>query len=104
MQTPTDYRYPGERAIRRFILRDGVITLEDLAEALGRLHTGKRLGTLLVEAGCLDAEALAHGVLTQVREMSPEISALPGSDSSTARLSPSAAPPSTSSSPSSSAT
>jgi hypothetical protein len=49
------------------LLRDGVVGLEQLEQSIARLHTGKRLGALLVEAGHLTPENLVKGVLSQVR-------------------------------------
>jgi hypothetical protein len=56
---------PDDRLGEQF-LRRGVITIDQLEAAISRLATGKRLGTLLVEAGHLDAERLVDGVLEQV--------------------------------------
>ena len=47
-------------------LRRGMIGLDDLERALDSMHTGKRLGTLLVEQGSLTADQLVEGVLAQV--------------------------------------
>jgi hypothetical protein len=51
------------------LLRKGLITLDQLAEAVMQLGSGKRLGTLLVEAGNLTPEQLVDGVLSQVEEI-----------------------------------
>ena len=56
---------PDDRLGEQF-LRRGVITIDQLEAAISRLAMGKRLGTLLVEAGHLDAERLVNGVLEQV--------------------------------------
>jgi hypothetical protein len=56
---------PDDRLGER-LLRDGLISLEQLAEAVSGLRSGKRLGTLLVEAGSLTGEQLVTGVLSQV--------------------------------------
>jgi len=50
-------------------LREGRVTLDRLELALGRLHTGKRLGTLLVESGALTADQLVQGVVAQVERI-----------------------------------
>ena len=49
------------------LLRDGTITLDQLEQAIVKLAGGKRLGTLLVEAGHLSPDNLVRGVLSQVR-------------------------------------
>jgi len=49
------------------LLRDGLITLDQLEGALAQLSGGKRLGTLLVGAGHLSPDNLVRGVLNQVR-------------------------------------
>ncbi len=49
------------------LLREGLITLDQFESAMARLSSGKRLGTLLVEAGHLNPENLVRGVLSQVR-------------------------------------
>lgn len=56
---------PDDRLGER-LLREGLISLEQLAEAVRGLQNGKRLGTLLVEAGSLTGEQLVSGVLSQV--------------------------------------
>ncbi|MCH7781403.1 MAG: DUF4388 domain-containing protein, partial [Acidobacteria bacterium] len=49
------------------LLRQGRITLADLEHAASQIHTGKRIGTLLVESGALSPEHLVDGVLVQVK-------------------------------------
>ncbi len=49
------------------LLRDGLITLDQLEGALAQLSTGKRLGTILVGAGHLSLDNLVRGVLNQVK-------------------------------------
>ena len=49
------------------LLREGLITLDQLEAALGQLSSGKRLGTLLVAAGHLSPDNLVRGVLNQVK-------------------------------------
>ena len=49
------------------LLRDGLITLDQLEGALAQLSTGKRLGTILVGAGHLSPDNLVRGVLNQVK-------------------------------------
>src|SRR5882672_11138314 len=49
------------------LLREGLITLDQLETAIARLSGGKRLGTLLVDGGHLSPENLVRGVLNQVR-------------------------------------
>lgn len=49
------------------LLRQGRITLADLEHAVSQIHTGKRIGTLLVESGALSPEHLVDGVLVQVK-------------------------------------
>ncbi len=51
------------------MLRQGWITLDQLEDALSRQGSGKRLGTLLVEAGHLSPDRLVEGVLSQVRNI-----------------------------------
>lgn len=51
------------------LLRDGKISLDQLDEAAAQLGTGKRIGTLLVEAGYLAPQDLVRSVLAQVREI-----------------------------------
>jgi hypothetical protein len=57
---------PNDR-LGEMLLREGVITLDQLEQAIVKLSSGKRLGTLLVEAGHLSPENLVRGVLSQVR-------------------------------------
>jgi hypothetical protein len=57
---------PNER-LGELLLRDGVVTLDQLEGAIGKLSSGKRLGTILVEAGHLSPDNLVRGVLSQVR-------------------------------------
>jgi hypothetical protein len=57
--------HPDDRLGER-LLRQGIITLDQLIDAVMQLHTGKRLGALLVEAGSLEPEQLVGGVLSQV--------------------------------------
>jgi hypothetical protein len=49
------------------LLREGLITLDQFEEAFTKLSSGKRLGTLLVDAGHLSPENLVRGVLSQVK-------------------------------------
>jgi hypothetical protein len=56
---------PDDRLGER-LLRQGLITLDQLIEAVMQLRTGKRLGALLVEAGSLEPDQLVAGVLSQV--------------------------------------
>ena len=49
------------------LLREGLITLDQLESAIARLSGGKRLGTLLVDGGYLTPDNLVRGVLNQVR-------------------------------------
>lgn len=51
------------------LLRDGRISLDQLEEAAARLGTGKRIGTLLVEAGHLAPHDLVRSVVGQVQEI-----------------------------------
>jgi hypothetical protein len=51
------------------LLRHGVIGLDQLKRAVEQLGRGKRLGTLLVEAGSLSPEQLVQGVIAQVKSM-----------------------------------
>lgn len=59
---------PNDR-LGEMLLRDGVIRLDHLEQAIARLPGGKRLGTILVEAGHLSPEALVRGVVGQVRRI-----------------------------------
>jgi hypothetical protein len=49
------------------LLREGLISLDQLESAIARLSGGKRLGTLLVDGGHLSPENLVRAVLNQVR-------------------------------------
>jgi hypothetical protein len=51
------------------LLREGLVTLDQLEAAIARLGTGKRLGGLLVEAGHLTPDNLVRAVVRQVREI-----------------------------------
>jgi hypothetical protein len=57
---------PNDR-LGEMLLREGIITLDQLEQAIVKLAGGKRLGTLLVEAGHLSPDNLVRGVLAQVR-------------------------------------
>lgn len=57
---------PNDR-LGELLLRDDVITLDQLEAAIAKLPSGKRLGTILVEAGHLSPDNLVRGVLAQVR-------------------------------------
>ena len=57
---------PNDR-LGEMLLREGIITLDQLEQAIVKLSSGKRLGTLLVEAGHLSPDNLVRGVLGQVR-------------------------------------
>jgi hypothetical protein len=57
---------PNDR-LGEMLLREGIITLDQLEQAIVKLASGKRLGTLLVEAGHLSPDNLVRGVLAQVR-------------------------------------
>jgi hypothetical protein len=59
---------PDDR-LGELLLRLEMINLDQLEEGLEQLHQGKRLGTLLVEAGSLAPEQLVEGVLTQVESI-----------------------------------
>ncbi len=59
---------PDDR-LGEILLREGLIHLDHLEEAITKLYLGRRLGTLLVELGYLKADDLVRGVLTQVREI-----------------------------------
>ncbi len=59
---------PDDR-LGELLLRVGMVRLAQLEEVLGRLDSGKRLGTLLVEAGHLAPEKLVEGVLAQIQEI-----------------------------------
>ncbi|HEX5045218.1 MAG TPA: DUF4388 domain-containing protein [Candidatus Polarisedimenticolaceae bacterium] len=51
------------------LLREGLVTLDQLEAAIARLGQGKRLGGLLVEAGHLTPDNLVRAVVRQVREI-----------------------------------
>ncbi len=57
---------PNDRIGER-LLRQRKITLDQLEVALGQSRSGKRLGTLLVEAGALTAEELVTAVVCQLK-------------------------------------
>ena len=57
---------PDER-LGALLLRNNAVTLDDLDTAVRRLHSGKRIGTIMVEAGSLIPERLVAAVLEQVR-------------------------------------
>jgi len=57
---------PNDRLGER-LLRQRKISLDQLEVALGQLRSGKRLGTLLVEAGALSSDELVTAVVCQVR-------------------------------------
>ncbi len=59
---------PDDR-LGELLLRENMITLAHLEEVLTRLNTGKRIGTLLVDAGYLQPDDLVNGVLLQVRNI-----------------------------------
>ncbi|HEX4823705.1 MAG TPA: DUF4388 domain-containing protein [Candidatus Polarisedimenticolaceae bacterium] len=57
---------PNDR-LGELLLREGVVTLDQLERAIMRLSGGKRLGAILVESGHLSPENLVRGVLNQVK-------------------------------------
>jgi hypothetical protein len=57
---------PDDR-LGELLLREGLVSLERLESAVESLGDGKRLGTVLVEAGDLSAGNLVKGVLLQVK-------------------------------------
>jgi len=57
---------PNDR-LGDLLLREGLITLDQMEAAIVHLTTGKRLGTILVAAGHLSPENLVRGVLNQVK-------------------------------------
>jgi hypothetical protein len=59
---------PNDR-LGEMLLREGLIDLEQLEDAISKLYLGRRLGTLLVEMGHLRPEDLVRGVIAQVREI-----------------------------------
>jgi len=59
---------PNDR-LGELLLREGLVTLDQLEAAIARLGQGKRLGGLLVEAGHLTPDNLVRAVVRQVREI-----------------------------------
>ena len=59
---------PNDR-LGELLLREGLVTLDQLEAAIARLGNGKRLGGLLVEAGHLTPDNLVRAVVRQVREI-----------------------------------
>ena len=59
---------PDDR-LGELLLREKMITLAHLEEILTRLNTGKRIGTLLVDAGYLEPTDMVNGVLLQLRNI-----------------------------------
>jgi hypothetical protein len=57
---------PNDR-LGELLLREGIVTLDQLERAIAQLASGKRLGAILVEAGHLSPENLVRGVLSQVK-------------------------------------
>ncbi len=57
---------PNDR-LGALLLRDGVITLDQLEQAILQLSSGKRLGTILVGHRHLTPDNLVRGVLSQVK-------------------------------------
>jgi hypothetical protein len=57
---------PNDR-LGELLLREGVVTLDQLERAIAQLAGGKRLGAILVESGHLSPENLVRGVLSQVK-------------------------------------
>jgi hypothetical protein len=57
---------PNDR-LGELLLREGIVTLDQLERAITQLAGGKRLGSILVEAGHLSPENLVRGVLSQVK-------------------------------------
>lgn len=57
---------PNDR-LGDLLLREGQITLDQFEAAFVKLSSGKRLGTLLVDAGHLSPENLVRGVVSQVK-------------------------------------
>jgi len=55
------------------LLRQGTITLAELEQAVSRIDSGKRIGTLLVEIGALSPENLVDGVVDQVKRITLEL-------------------------------
>jgi hypothetical protein len=59
---------PNDR-LGELLLREGLVTLDQLEAAISRLGHGKRLGGLLVEAGHLTPDNLVRAVVRQVRDI-----------------------------------
>ncbi len=59
---------PDDR-LGELLLREKMLTLAHLEEILTRLNTGKRIGTLLVDAGYLEPTDMVNGVLLQLRNI-----------------------------------
>lgn len=57
---------PNDR-LGDLLLREGMITLDQLEAAILQLSSGKRLGAILVGAGHLSPDNLVRGVLSQVK-------------------------------------
>jgi hypothetical protein len=57
---------PNDR-LGELLLREGIVTLDQLERAIAQLAGGKRLGAILVESGHLSPENLVRGVLSQVK-------------------------------------
>jgi hypothetical protein len=57
---------PNDR-LGELLLREGVVTLDQLERAITKLASGKRLGAILVESGHLTPDNLVRGVLGQVK-------------------------------------
>ena len=51
------------------LLREDLITLDQLQRAAGRFGTGKRLGTILVEIAAITPQDLVNGVIAQVKDI-----------------------------------
>jgi hypothetical protein len=59
---------PDDR-LGELLFREGLVSLDQLNEAVRSVGTGKRIGTILVEAGHLSPENLVRGVLLQVKSI-----------------------------------
>ena len=59
---------PDQRLGAMF-LRNDLISLEQLEQAIGEIGSGRRLGTILVEHGSIGPQDLVHGVMTQVQSI-----------------------------------
>jgi hypothetical protein len=59
---------PDQRLGEMF-LRNDLISLEQLEQAIGEIGSGRRLGTILVEHGSIGPQDLVHGVMTQVQSI-----------------------------------